>query len=330
MSSESNRIVIAGASSLLGAELKSLLEESLFAGWDFRLVDEEIAAGTLTEAGGEAAVIQPVEEDSFSKARFIFFSGSPEFTAANLQAALGSGAKVLDLSGMPADREASCPWFPEVGKALALPSKARMFTILSARSVSSVLLSLAMKRLGLQRLQVTHFQSVSEAGRLGVDELEAQTSQLLSFQPVGKAVFDAQVAFSLLNRYGAESRRRLPADLERIRSEVSLALDSLAVIPSLMLLHAPVFYGSAFSAFAGIDSSVKAEAVAAACAEAGFSVAQADDVVGNISVAGENFVHLAQPQADPAQPGAWWFWGAADNIRLPAWNAVKLAEKLAG
>jgi len=48
-------MVIAGASSLLGAELKSLLEESRFAGWDFSLLDEEIAAGTLTEAGGEPA-----------------------------------------------------------------------------------------------------------------------------------------------------------------------------------------------------------------------------------------------------------------------------------
>ena len=31
---------------------------------------------------------------------------------------------------------------------------------------------------------------------------------------------------------------------------------------------------------------------------------------------------------DPAQPSAWWFWGAADNIRLPAATAIKLAEKL--
>jgi len=45
----------AGASSLLGVELKSLLEESKFAGWDLRLVDEELAAGVLTEAGGEPA-----------------------------------------------------------------------------------------------------------------------------------------------------------------------------------------------------------------------------------------------------------------------------------
>ena len=56
----SQKLVIAGASSLLGAELKSVLEESQFAGWDFRLVDEEVVAGTLTEAGGlSLAFIEP-------------------------------------------------------------------------------------------------------------------------------------------------------------------------------------------------------------------------------------------------------------------------------
>ena len=44
---ESNRIIIAGASSLLGAELKSLLEQSRFAASEFSLLDEELAAGTL-------------------------------------------------------------------------------------------------------------------------------------------------------------------------------------------------------------------------------------------------------------------------------------------
>jgi hypothetical protein len=40
-------------------------------------------------------------------------------------------------------------------------------------------------------------------------------------------------------------------------------------------------------------------------------------------------IQLARPEADSSQPGTWWFWGAADNIRLPAANAVKLAEMLA-
>ena len=46
--------------------------------------DEELAAGTLTEAGGEPVVIQPVEADSFNRARFVFFTGSAAFTKANL------------------------------------------------------------------------------------------------------------------------------------------------------------------------------------------------------------------------------------------------------
>jgi aspartate-semialdehyde dehydrogenase len=92
----STRIVIAGASSLLGAELKSLLEESRFGAADLRLVDEELSAGTLTEAAGEAAVIQPVEEDSFNRANLIFFTGSAAFSKANFAAARrsGSGATV--------------------------------------------------------------------------------------------------------------------------------------------------------------------------------------------------------------------------------------------
>lgn len=55
-------MVIAGASSLLGAEVRALLEEGRFAGSDVRLVDEPFVAGVLTAAGGEPAIIQPVEE----------------------------------------------------------------------------------------------------------------------------------------------------------------------------------------------------------------------------------------------------------------------------
>ena len=326
---ESHKIVIAGASSLLGVELKSLLEEGKFAGWDVRLVDEVVVAGTLTEVGGEPAVIQPIEEDSFDRAKIVFFSGSPEFTLANCNAAWRSGAKVVDLSGMKADREASCPWFPElVGKAQALPPKEKMFSVLGSAAVSSALLSLALRSLGLKRLAVTHFQSVSELGRPGIDEMELQTSQLLTFQPVGKTVFDEQVAYTLLNRYGSASKRDLRKDLEGIRCQVNQAIGGFVAVPALALLHAPVFYGAAFSACAEVDAGLTQEMIVSACEEAGFKLSLADGPLGNLSPAGQEKILLSQPESEPAQPGTWWFWGAADNVRLPAWNAVKLAEKL--
>src|SRR5215472_5283597 len=92
----SRKIVIAGASSLLGGELKTLVEESRFAGWDLRLVDEEDVAGTLTEAGGEAAVIQRVDQDTFKGAKYAFLAGSMAFGKQCVGPARQTGATVID------------------------------------------------------------------------------------------------------------------------------------------------------------------------------------------------------------------------------------------
>src|SRR5258708_21693040 len=109
---ESRRIVIAGASALLGAELKTLLEESRLAASEFRLVDEEAVAAILTEAAGEPAIILPVEEDSFNKAWIVFFAGSPAFSRRNLSLAKKSGARIVDLSGEFAGHAEAHTWLP--------------------------------------------------------------------------------------------------------------------------------------------------------------------------------------------------------------------------
>ncbi|HKV60325.1 MAG TPA: Asd/ArgC dimerization domain-containing protein [Candidatus Acidoferrum sp.] len=328
---DSQRIVIAGASSLLGAELKSLLEESKFAGWDLRLVDEEVAAGTLTEAGGEAAVIQPVEEGSFDRARIVFFAGSPEFVERNFKAALAAGAVVIDFTGMVRAKDcAPTAWFPKIDEFWGTQFKpGPHFWIISAPAVAASSLSLSLKPLGLKKLSISFLRPVSEAGRAGIEELESQTKQLLSFQNAGQTVFDAQVAFAVSDRFGAGSRENLSSYESRLREEVEWCVFTPdGVQPALRVLHAPVFYGYAFSANAELDASATAEQVIAACMAAGFALAEKGAVVSNLTCAGEHSIQLAQPEADPSQPGSWWFWGAVDNIRLPAWNAVKLAEKL--
>jgi aspartate-semialdehyde dehydrogenase len=328
---DSNRIVIAGASSLLGAELKSLLEESRFAGWDLRLVDEEVAAGTLTEAGGEPAVIQPVEEGSFDRARYVFFTGSLEFTLANFELAHHSGAMIIDLSGHSAAFANSFAWFPGLEKLRgeALPAKPTVAFIPSAAAEAIVRLSLSLQDLGLSRLTSIVFQPVSAAGKRGVEELETQTSQLLSFQSAGKQLFDVQVAFNTRDRFGPASRIDLRQALAILRTEAHACLRGAAVLPAIQLVHAPVFYGVTFSACAELDPSVNVARVAGACKTAGFSVLQPPETPSNVTVAEEAAIQLAEAEGDPAKPGTWWFWGAADNIRLPAANAVKLAEKLA-
>ena len=324
-SHDARQIVIAGASSLLGAEVKTLLEESIFAAWDLHLVDEELAAGTLTEAGGEAAIIQPVDVDTFTHARLIFFAGSAGFTKANLDLARSSGASIVDLSGVTASTGAA-PW---LGDANALtPAERAVYFVPSAPAEAIAKLALAFAPIGLQHLTAVAFQPVSAADKAGVEELESQTGQLLSFQPVGKQLFDAQIAFNMLDRFGPESRHRLDDITNRVRAEVRSSLQGRAAMPEVQVLHVPVFYGTTVSACAKLPSDLRIEAIVAACKSAGFLVTTDADSPNCVSVAGESRLYLAPPQPDSAVPAAWWFWCAADNIRLQAWNAVKLAEKL--
>jgi aspartate-semialdehyde dehydrogenase len=326
----SNRIVIAGASSLLGAELRTVLGESRFAGADFSLVDEPVVAGTLTEAGGEPAVIQPVEEGSFNRSQLIFFTGSSEFTKRNLPAALNTGAKIIDLSGAAAEREDAVAWFPKLDwlRSREFVTDAKVFAIPSAFATAAAGLALALSRVGLRRLMLIGFEPVSEAGPAGIEELESQTTQLLSFQGLGQPVFDTQVACNMLDRFGPASSHKLSATRERVRAETKACVDGKCAMPAIQIVHAAVFYGSVFSA-TGVFGGSLAENISNACMDAGFSIPP-DSGIGpsNVSVSGLNSVQLSLPEPDASNPETWWFWGAADNMHLPAANAVKIAEML--
>jgi len=329
----SQRIVLAGASSLLGGEVKSLLEESRFAGWDLRLVDEDEAAGILTEAGGEAALIQRVEEGTFRGARFAFLASSRGFGEQCLTPAREAGATVIDFSRAAMSDPDGVPWFPKIetlsGKSAS--KKSPVFGVLSAAGTGIASLALVLRRFGMQRLVAAVYQPVSEAGRAGVEELETQTSQLLSFQSVGSRVFGTQTAFNMLARFGSESRVVLQEKLLELRGEISAAVadrEEDAKI-SVNLVHAPVFYGSTFSVCADLGNTTDAAALVQAVKEAGFAVVPNEEAgPSNVSVAGDTVLHMSEPRPDEARENCWWFWGAGDNLRVTAASAIKLAEWL--
>ena len=68
------KIAIAGASTLLGRELKEALSDSPLAGANFLLLDEEEAQGQLDQVGDEVTFVQRIEADSFERVDFTFFA----------------------------------------------------------------------------------------------------------------------------------------------------------------------------------------------------------------------------------------------------------------
>ena len=333
---EAVRVAIAGASSLLGKELNTWLEESNFPATDIRLLDEELVAGTLTEAGGEPAIIETVEEDSFERVRFAFFTGSPEFSKRLAAEAHRAGAVVIDLSGgLGADASARL-WIPALDTVLAPPAASvtpgepqSLFVVPAAPSDIAISISAALAPAGLERLIVTVLQPVSEYGPNAIEELESQVVKLLSFQPVPQIVFDTQVGFNMLSSYGPESGIKLAAARQRIASESRRYLDGRAPMPAIMLVQAPVFFSHTFTAYAEFNAAPELDDLAARLHGAGLKVARAkDEPPTNVNVVGDTRPVLRQPERDPSIETGVWLWGAADNLRVPAATAVAIAEKL--
>ena len=331
------RVAIAGASSLLGKELKELLEGGSFAGAEIRLLDEEIAVGTLAEAGGEPVLIQVVDDDSFERVRFVFFAGSAAFAVRHWEAAERAGATVIDLSGGLAHVPSGLRWIPALDPVLTRPPAAQTPApraaklILSPSTPAIVACSLAgaLSGFAVDRLVIIFFQPVSERGAAGIEELESQTVRLLSFQPIGQEVFDAQVAFNLLVCYGQGSSERLSGVRLGIAREVSSYLTGRVPVPALQVIQAPVFYSYAFAAYVELGSPPDQATLRRALEAADVRlVTAAEDAPSNVSVAGESQIVLGQMERDPNVERGYWFWGAADNMRLAAANAIRIAEKL--
>jgi aspartate-semialdehyde dehydrogenase len=333
---DSLRVAIAGAASLRGQDLKMWMEESGFPAGEVRLFDEEPVAGMLTAVGGEAALIQAVDQDSFRGLRFVFFAGSRAFTRRHGAAAARAGATVIDLTGELGGSAGARPWIPRLDALLARPAGAndseasgRVFVAPSAPAIVACSFCAGVAQFRPARVVMVFFSPASERGKEGVEELSEQTVKLLSLQSIPQEVFDSQVAFNLLDRWGAGSAEKLAEAREGFQREVREYLAGRAPMPAMSLIQAPVFYGHAFAIFAEFQDAVDAGGLAGRLEAAGFQIVRGEDPgPSNVSAAGEPKALLGAALPDGSVAHGYWFWGAADNLRLPTSNALQIAERL--
>jgi len=204
-----------------------------------------------------------------------------------------SGAVIVDLSGLSIIFANTFVWYPGTEKLRkqTFPEKPQHAAVPSAAAEGIVRLSLALQGLGLQSLTATVLQSVSAAGKRGIEELETQTKQLLTFQSPGKELFDVQVAFNSLDRFGPGRQADSHAARSILRGEVGACLREGGVVPAVELIHVPVFYGVTFSICAKLGDDGDREKIAEACQQAGFAITDEWGIgPNNISAAGETIV----------------------------------------
>jgi aspartate-semialdehyde dehydrogenase len=149
-----------------------------------------------------------------------------------------------------------------------------------------------------------------------------------------RAIFDAQVSFNMLARYGEEAPAALAESELRIERHLATLLampgeGEGAPMPSLRLIQAPVFHGYSFSAWVEFEVNPGVEALESGLPMGSIEVLGADfDPPSNLSQAGQGGIAVGAITPDRNHSEACWFWFVADNLRLAAENAVAVARQL--
>jgi aspartate-semialdehyde dehydrogenase len=327
------KIAIVGASTLLGKELKDMLAESSLGAADFVLLDEEEGLGQLDQLGDEITFVQPLSPEAFEHVDFTFFCGGENLTRKYWREALRAGSTVLDLSGaldMETGVLVRSPWVggQDVSADLFTPA------VVPAHP-AALALALLMERLQtaipVRAVAATVLLPASEFGRTAMDELHQQTVNLLSFQSIPRATYDAQSAYNLLCGFGENAKASLSALDARIRRQYfSLGGRRLGPL-ALQTISAPVFHGHAFSIFVELERPVDLSTVEEALSGEHVDLVLEDtDSPSNLAATGQNdvLVRLRLEAGSRNESARLWLWAASDNLRLFAQNAVECALEL--
>lgn len=175
------------------------------------------------------------------------------------------------------------------------------------------------------------FEPASERGLAGIQELQQQVASLLSFRPMEKKVFDAQLGFNMLPRYGDDAPEALAEVEARIGRHLVSLLAASVPMPSLRLIQAPVFHGYTMSLWIEFDTRPQPTELEEAIASAQIEVRGSDvEPPSNVGVAGQSGVTVGQIEVDRNHPAGMWLFAVADNYQIAADNAVALARIVLG
>jgi aspartate-semialdehyde dehydrogenase len=326
------RVAIVGAATLKGKEVGEILRERNFPAVDVRLLDDDDSLGRLEAVGDEMNFIQSIRSEQFERVDFAFFASEPRSTLSNWKAARDLGDTIVDLS-YALENEAGAsvrsPWIERQTGNMVVP-QLQPGPVVVAHPAATVLALLALrsgKAAKIERMVATVFEPASENGQKGMDELHEQTVNLLSFQELPKNVFDIQVAFNMVARYGQRSELALEAVSDRIRKHYRQIAPG-APEPALQVLQAPVFHGHGFSVYLEMENPVSIADFSHALAGEHVVVSGSpEDMPTNVSAAGQGDI-LVTLTSDADHKNGVWLWATTDNLRVGALTAVECAETM--
>ncbi len=325
-------IALVGGDTLLAKELREVLGESKPAPRVQLISASGDGTAKIAAEDDEPIVMAPLSAESLAGAAVAFLAGSPASSRRALKVNPAGGPRLIDLAGGLEEQPEARLRAPSADPALWRPEGiASPIQVIAhpAAIALAMFLGRVSQAAPIRRSVVHVFEPASERGQRGLDELQQQTVGVLSFQKLKTDVFDTQLAFNMLARYGEEALEPLEGVEQRVEKHLASLLTSWPGVPmpSLRVIQAPVFHGHSMSAWVEFEENPGADALAKVLSESGLDV-RTEEPPSNVGIAGQSGLSVGAIAVDPNQPRASWFWLASDNLRLAADNAVAVAKEI--
>lgn len=328
-------VAILGATGAVGKETLEILEERKFPLASLRLFASKRSVGeVMTCQGKEWKVEELTESSSFEGVDLAFISATDAISKDYGQRLGAAGIAVIDDSAVFRMDDQVPLVVPEVNAA-ALRVMPR--GIVSIPNCTTTPLVMALKPLhdavGVKRVVVTTFQSVSGTGAAAMDELMGQTRDLLAFRDVTTKVYPYQIAFNLLPHIGSFNEGGDCSEEVKIAKETRKILGAPGLRVTATTVRVPVLRCHSEAINVELERPMKAnEARAALAAMPGMIVY--DDPVKKLypmplDATGKDEVYVGRVREDESIANGLNLWVVSDNLRKgAALNAIQIAECL--
>jgi aspartate-semialdehyde dehydrogenase len=313
----------------------SILAERGHPARNVRALASERSAGGLVDYGNKQLVIGDLVEFDFSTVDYALFSAGGAVSKQYAPPAAEAGAVVIDNTSAFRYDDHIPLVVPEVN-AHALEGITTGAIIANPNcSTIQMLVALApiQRAVGIARINVATYQSVSGAGRRGLHELATQTAARLSFQEIEISKFAQPIAFNVLPQIDEMLDNGYTREEMKMVWETQKIFEDPNVLVNATAVRVPVFYGHSEAVHLETRDFIEIDEVRRLLREApGVELVEGQGMIHATPVthaAGKDPVFVSRLRRDLSHPRGISMWVVADNVRKgAALNAVQIMERL--
>jgi aspartate-semialdehyde dehydrogenase len=328
-------VAILGATGAVGEAMLSILAERQFPIGKLYLLASEKSAGKKITFQGRKLTVLDVAKFDFSKAQIGLFSAGGSVSAQYAPIAAEAGCVVIDNTSYFRN-EVDIPLvIPEVNASAIADYRLR--NIIANPNCSTIQMLVALKPIydavGITRINVATYQSVSGAGKSGIDELESQTRHLLNGQMVKSEKFATQIAFNVIPQIDMFEENGYTREEMKMYWETQKILNDYNIQVNATAVRVPVFYGHSEAVHIETRDKITADYAKAILKQAPGIIFVDDPLFPTPLEEGtsEDAVFVGRVREDFTHAHGLNMWVVSDNIRKgAALNAVQIAELLVG